>query len=404
MDSSLTHDCIVIGAGPAGVFAAINVKKKNPHASVLIIEKNSQPLCKLLLTGGGRCNVTNECFDPQILVQNYPRGSKELLGAFYRFQPRDMMKWLEERGVPLKVEAEGRVFPVSNSSRTVANCLIAELNKADVPIIFNQKILVLKKEESLFTLSSKENFFRCKNLIVATGSSKEGYEYARSLFHPVMNSVPSLFSFTLEASPLLDLSGVSFSNVELTIPENRLKQTGPLLVTHTGLSGPAVLKLSAWAARYCAEKNYQFPLEINWLPHLSPNEIASALLTLRTSSPKKFLSSENIFSLPKNFWNMCTSHLCHKRILDISNKEFRCIADTLHKDCYQVIKKSHIKEEFVMCGGVSLKGVDFQTMQSKLCKNLYFAGEILDIDGLTGGFNLQSAWTTGFIAGNSVNI
>jgi hypothetical protein len=384
------YDLIIIGGGAAGFFAAISAKAAHPAATVALMEKSAVLLAKVRISGGGRCNVTHACFDPNLLIQNYPRGSQELRGPFHRFQPRDTVQWFESRGVELKEEADGRMFPVTDSSETIIECLMKEAKKLGVEILLRQRIEKITRTEQGFEVGP----FKTRKVILATGSAAEGHRWAEELGHTIQKSVPSLFTFNVPTSPLKELSGISLSPVELTIVG--LKQRGPLLITHFGFSGPAALKLSAWGARALHDMQYRVPLTINWLPGVAVLDI---LISLKKTAPQKTLLSENPFQLPKNLWKALLND--ERRLNDISLKDLQTIAQKLTQDVYQVDGKTTHKEEFVTCGGVTLKEVNFKTMESKVCPGLHFAGEILDIDGVTGGFNFQNAWTTGFIAGSS---
>jgi predicted Rossmann fold flavoprotein len=386
-------DLIVIGGGAAGFFAALSAKSANPHAKVALLERSAVLLAKVKISGGGRCNVTHACFDPALLVQNYPRGSQELRGPFHRFQPRDTIHWFESRGVSLKAEKDGRVFPISDRSESIIECLLSEAHKLGVEIHLRQRLEAITKTEMGFTVGS----FSCKRLILATGSSAEGHKWAEALGHSIQKPVPSLFTFNVPDSPLKELSGISVDEVELHIVGSSLTQKGPLLITHFGFSGPAALKLSAWGARFLHEQQYRVELAINWLPHLTAEQIFEQLSQLKKTAPQKPLS--NLFNLPKNLWRQLVND--ERRLNDFSVKELQVLAQKLHRDVYQVDGKTTHKEEFVTCGGVTLREVNFKTMESKMCPGLYFAGEILDIDGVTGGFNFQNAWTTGYIAGST---
>ncbi len=398
------YELIVIGGGAAGIFAAIAAKEARREARVALLEKSAVLLAKVRISGGGRCNVTHACFDPHALTQNYPRGSKELLGPFHRFQARDTMDWFESRGVKLKAEADGRIFPETNRSETIIDCLLSHAKELGIEIYLKERIQSVSKMEEGFEIQCRERKFSCRSLLLATGSSSEGYKIAEQFGHTIVNPVPSLFTFNVPSSPLKELSGISFEKVQVQIKGAPLLQTGPLLITHFGFSGPAPLKLSAWAARYLFEKEYHVDLIINWLPQFSKQEIFKQLAEIKKSSGTKKLLSENIFKFPKSFWHLFLDLLGEnfkKRINEISQKDLQLLADKLHEDCYQVEGKTTHKEEFVTCGGVALKEVHFKTLESKICPHLFFAGEILDIDGVTGGFNFQNAWTTGFIAGTS---
>jgi predicted Rossmann fold flavoprotein len=367
----MTHppsDVVVIGGGAAGVFAALSVKEAHPTRSVTLLEKSAIFLSKVRVSGGGRCNVTHACFEPAELVKNYPRGSKELLGPFHKFQPRDTIHWFESRGVKLKTEADGRMFPVSNSSQTIIDTLLNEAHRLGINLQIRQHIISIFHFDNLFHIQMRDGTtLLTKALILATGSSPEGYRFAESLGHTIQPPVPSLFTFNVPTSPLSHLSGIAIQKATVSLPEVGMKQTGPLLITHFGFSGPAVLKLSAWAARELHTLQYKTAIQIDWVPDLSVEEIKKA------GKPP----------LPKNLWKALNHN-------------------TLHNDTYQMDGKTTHKEEFVTCGGVTLKEVDFRTMQSKILPGLFFAGEILNIDGVTGGFNFQNAWTTAFLAGQAL--
>ena len=399
------YDCIIIGGGAAGIFAAIAAKTSHASAKVLLLEKSDRLLSKVKVSGGGRCNVTNACFDPAALIQNYPRGGRELIGPFHRFQPKDMIDWFKANGVILKTEEGGRVFPITDSSETIVKCLVAQAEKQGVEIAFHQQIQTISKQPNGFQIKREDGtLLLCKSLIIATGSSPHGYLWAKELGHTIEQPIPSLFSFSVPSSPYKLLSGISVDPVEVHIHNTSLQQKGPLLITHLGFSGPCILKLSAWGAKYLYEKSYQVSFSINWLPDLSLEDIYHQLAAGKKKTPQKPLLSENIFGLPKSLWKAMLElfeEIGARRINDISLHNLRVLANKLHEDTFRLEGKSPNKDEFVTCGGVSLKEIDFRTMGSKLCPGLFFAGEILDIDGLTGGFNLQNAWTTGYIAGTS---
>jgi predicted Rossmann fold flavoprotein len=403
---TIIYDLIVLGGGAAGVFASIIFKERRPSAKALLIEKSSSLLKKVLLTGGGRCNVTNACFDPRRLIQNYPRGAKELLSLFQIFQPKDMIEWLEKRGVELKVEQDEKVFPKSDSAQTIVNCLLQQLKNAQVEILLHQEVQKITKNENIFEMHLHNNsVLLTHNFLLATGNGPDGYKIAKMFGHSIQIPIPSLFTFNVPSSPLLHLSGITIPNVELKIPNTNFKQKGSLLLTHHGFSGPVVLKLSAFAAKHFYEKHYQAELIINWLSDLSQDEIYQRLLEIKKTNTYQTLGLSP-FALPKTLWRQFLELLnidWQRPLHHISNKELQALSKKLSCDSYQIEGISPNKAEFVTCGGVTLKEVDFRSMQSKLSSGLFFAGEILDIDGLTGGFNLQNAWTTGYIAGHSFN-
>ena len=372
-------DVLVIGGGAAGFFSALSAKAAFPKGRVVLLEKSAVLLSKVRISGGGRCNVTNACFDPMSLAKNYPRGEKELIGPFHRFQPRDTMKWFQTRGVDLKIEADGRVFPVSNNSETIIQCLVEEAKKIGVEIFLKQRIEAIEKNPETFAIQVKDKDpFLAKKVILATGSSKDGHAWARALGHSIVPAVPSLFTFNVPSSPLLELSGRSFEKVKISICDTAFSQVGPLLLTHFGFSGPAALKLSAWAARYLFEKNYQVKLKIDWLPEKT--SLTQELAQLKQKFPNRTLLAENPFHFPKKFWK---AFLAHDKLLNnISLKELERLSERLHASVYQVEGKTTNKEEFVTCGGVCLKEINFKEMESKLCPRLFFAGEILNVDGV----------------------
>ena len=394
---------IVIGGGAAGYFGAIACAEADPTARVILLEKTQMPLAKVRISGGGRCNVTHACFDPKQLVQNYPRGQKELLGPFMRFQPRDTVAWFQARGVELKTEEDGRMFPTTDSSQTIIDCLNAAARRVGVDIRLLQKIERLEKEDDIFRVHlNSGDHLESTRVLLATGSSAPGYAFAQSFGHTIVSPVPSLFTFNVPSSPLLDLAGISIEKGRLSLFDASFEQTGPLLLTHWGFSGPAALKLSAWAARWLHERDYRVELKVDWLPDLSFEQKNTFLTSLKHKHGSQTLSNVGHAALPKNLWKRlleCHSVDIQKRLVDLPLKQLQELARKLHSDLYQVEGKTTYKQEFVTSGGISLKEVDFKTMESKLCSGLFFAGEILNIDGVTGGFNFQNAWTTGWIAG-----
>ncbi|TAH41481.1 MAG: NAD(P)/FAD-dependent oxidoreductase [Bacteroidetes bacterium] len=400
---------IVIGGGAAGFFAAIACAEANPNLKVIILEKSSKLLAKVRVSGGGRCNVTHACFDPSDLVRNYPRGGRELLGPFHVFSPENTIEWFASRGVKLKIEADGRMFPTTDDSTTIVNCLMNAAQNALVNIRMNSPVhSIHKREDNLFELGlSDEEKMLCDAVIVASGGSPslKGFDCLKGTGHTIIEPVPSLFTFNMPHNPITQLMGISVDPVQVKIIGTKFINEGPLLITHWGMSGPAILKLSSFAAPKLAELNYNFSILIKWLPQFTEDSMRSKLNELRKELAKKKVSTSNPFLLPKRLWE----HLLNVSVTDVekewaqlNNEELRKLISVLIADEYNVQGKTTFKEEFVTCGGVSLKEVDFKTMQSKKAQGLFFAGEILDIDAVTGGFNFQSAWTTGFIAGKSL--
>jgi predicted Rossmann fold flavoprotein len=410
---------IVIGGGAAGFFSAITCAQTYPQARVTLLEAGRQLLAKVRISGGGRCNATHACFDPAILVQNYPRGGKALRGAFTRFQPRDTVEWFASHSVTLKTEADGRMFPVTDDSATIVNCLIRAAEDAGVNICTGDAVVSVNKltledwhggraitKEPGFEIELKSGErLKCDRVILATGSNPSGFKWAKHLGHTIESPVPSLFTFNISDRRIEDLAGVSVANAKVKLPEAKLEQSGPLLITHWGLSGPAVLKLSAWGARFLHDRHYRASLLINWLPQYNPEVLRQQLLGVKSQLSQRLVVSSCPFPIPRRLWERLTSAIGidePKRWADIPNKTLDRLLQELVQGEYQIAGKGAFKEEFVTCGGVNLKEVDFKTMESRRCPGLYFAGEILDIDGVTGGFNFQSAWTTAWLAGIAI--
>ena len=403
---------IVIGGGAAGFFGAIACAEANPNLNVTLIEAGRKPLAKVRISGGGRCNVTHHCFDPARLVENYPRGGKALRGAFTRFQPQDTVAWYQKRGVKLKTEADGRMFPVTDNSQTIIDCLMQAAIDAEVDLRTGEGVKSVKhldrNNQSYFQVELKnERILQCDRLLIATGSNPLGYRWAKNLGHKIESSVPSLFTFNIKDPRLKDLAGISVSNVRVRLGtgKNKLEQNGALLITHWGVSGPAILKLSAWGARSLHELKYASNLQINWLPEYNEETLKQDLLKVKETHPKKKIVNYCPVKLPKRLWQSLINYAAiklDKVWSEISKKELNKLVAEIVRGQYQIKGKGVFKDEFVTCGGVSLKEVDFKTMESKKCPGLYFAGEVLDIDGVTGGFNFQSAWTTSWLAGKAI--
>jgi predicted Rossmann fold flavoprotein len=401
-------DVVVGGGGPAGFFAAIRCAELNPKLNVLIIEKASQTLGKVLVSGGGRCNVTHACFDPAKLITFYPRGGNELRGAFSRFQPKDTVEWFESCGVKLKVESDGRMFPITDDSSTIAECLRESAKKAGVKVEVGASLLGVEKGSRggfrLEVRKEAEHFIiQTKKLLIATGSDRKTLDIIQLLGHTVVEPVPSLFTFNIKDERIDGLSGVSVENVILKM--DSVTTRGALLVTHWGLSGPAVLRLSAWGARELFEKKYRGTLVVNWLDDYSFDkalEILTRNKKWKDNLRKKVGTTPAFSQIPARLWKQLTDFIGEKNWGDVSKAELRRLAQELTAGEFAIRGKGQFKEEFVTAGGVSLKEVDFKTMQSRVVDGLFFAGEVLDIDGITGGFNFQSSWTTGWIAGNAL--
>lgn len=399
---------VVIGGGAAGFFAAINAAKKNPTAKVLLLEKSTKLLSKVKVSGGGRCNVTHACFDIQRLVKNYPRGQKQLLQAFHQFNTKHTISWFESRGVALKAEGDGRMFPQSNSSQSIVDCLMQEAEKYHVQLKLQANVKAIQNRENGFLIQlANGGEFSCSKLIVANGGSAKqmDYDYLTKLGHSIEAPVPSLFTFNIPNTPISKLMGLSVQHAKVSISGTKLSQEGALLITHWGFSGPAVLKLSAWGARTLFERNYAFEIRINWLAQFNFETIQQEFSTFKTARAAKQVSTCPWNEIPKRLWEYFLAKADVVENLkwgDVSKKQCNKLAEIICNDTYQAKGKTTFKEEFVTCGGVKLDEVDFKTMESKVCKNLFFAGEVIDIDGITGGFNFQAAWTTAWIASQHV--
>ncbi len=407
----LPLNIVVIGGGAAGFFGAIACAKVNPHAHVTLIEASRQPLAKVLISGGGRCNVTHACFEAARLVQNYPRGGKALRGAFSRFQAQDTVDWFTQQGVHLKTEADGRMFPITDNSETIVECLIKATAKSGIELRLGTPVVAVKQVNPAagfeILLKSGETK-KCDRLLLATGSNPVGYKIAREFGHHIEPPVPSLFTFNIPDPKLRALAGVSMNPVQLRLAgtgKPLLEQTGPLLITHWGMSGPAVLKLSAWGARFLHENRYQAKLWVNWLPDFNQEQVRQKILAVKTEWGKKAIALHRGVDLPHRLWQYIVDRAgitTEDRWAELPKQKLNHLVQELTQGEYLIQGKGVFKEEFVTCGGVNLKEVNFKTMESKLIPGLYFAGEILDIDGITGGFNFQSAWTTSYLAGNAM--
>lgn len=401
---------IVIGGGAAGFFAAINIAQKCNDCDVVILEKTSKLLSKVRVSGGGRCNVTHACFDNSLLVKNYPRGEKELRNVFSRFSTSDTVLWFKQRGVELNAEQDGRIFPISNTSETIVNCLLSEAEKNGVKIKTGVDICeVIKQTDGTFRLIvNGGGEFLCDKLIIATGGNSKdaAYDWIRRLGHTIVNPVPSLFTFNIPDNEITRLMGVSVEIARVKIQNTKIETEGPLLITHWGMSGPAVLKASAWGARVLADMNYNFVAAVKWLPKFNEERLRIVLQGQKEEYASKVIQSTNPFELPKRLWEYIvvkSGILESERWADISKKQMNVLINKLLNDEYEVKGKTTFKEEFVTCGGIHLKEIDLSTMQSKVTPGLYFAGEIIDVDGITGGFNFQNAWSTAYVVSEALN-
>ena len=404
-----TERIAIVGGGAAGFFAAITCAEAQPDAEIFILEQTAHFLAKVRISGGGRCNVTHACFDPREFARRYPRGERALISALGKFSARDTVEWFAARGVGLKTENDGRMFPVTDSSRTIVDCLAHAATNTGVKLKQNCGVKnATNNPEGGFELElSTGETLSCDKLLIATGGCRTAAlgRLAVSLGHQLEAPVPSLFTFYIETPWLRELAGVAVEDAEVSIAHAKLRERGPVLLTHWGLSGPAVLRLSAWGARWLAGNNYQFLLSVNWLPTWSDEKLMAELEARRRSQPAKLVVNFPVAPLSARLWVQLAAAAgiaADTRWSAFGRAAQHKLIQHLRRGEFSVTGKSLNKDEFVTCGGVRLGEVDFHTMQSKVCPGLYFAGEVLDVDGVTGGFNFQAAWTTGFLAGRAM--
>ncbi len=401
-------DILIIGGGAAGFFTAINTAEKNPQLKIILLERGKEVLTKVKVSGGGRCNVTHAEFLPKELTQNYPRGEKELLGPFHSFMTGDTIEWFSKRGVELKIEEDGRMFPITDSSQTIIDCFVSETERLGVDVLKSQSVKTIKKEDEFWKIKTTSEEFSAEKLVIATGSNPKIWKLLEKLDHTIIPPVPSLFTFNIDDKRIKDLPGLSTEASVKVLNENRktiLESEGPLLITHWGMSGPAILKLSAWGARLLEPTKYHFSIQVNWLLDFSSSEIIEKFKNLKIELAKKLVTKNAQFDLPKRLWKSLVeaSNISETTTwADISKEQIVALASQLTEGIFDVHGKSTFKEEFVTAGGVKLKEVDFKTFESKKHKNLYFAGEVLNIDAITGGFNFQNAWTGGYLVAQSI--
>lgn len=394
---------IIIGGGASGFFTAANIDTK--LYDVTILEQNSDVLQKVKISGGGRCNVSHACFDPRELVQFYPRGHKELLSVFTKFQPGDTMNWYEEHGVALKIEDDNRIFPESNSSQSIIDCLVNECRKKNVKILTKQTVTEILPQENGYKIHTTDQNYFADYVVFSTGSSPKAFKILEKLGHQIIAPVPSLFTFNIKNEILKDLMGTSFQYVDIEIPKLNLEESGSLLITHWGLSGPAILKLSAWGARELAALKYQFEIIVNFIGTASEDAL-EIFRNFKENEPKKSIGQAKIFDITNRFWQrilFVSGVDTAKQIANINNKEMQKIIENLCCCRMNVTGKSTFKEEFVTAGGVDLKEMDFKTMKSKKLPNFYISGEVLNIDAVTGGFNFQACWSEGWLIAQDLN-
>ncbi|MTE26407.1 NAD(P)/FAD-dependent oxidoreductase [Winogradskyella ouciana] len=397
-------DIIIIGGGAAGFFAAINIAEQHPEKSVAILERGKEGLQKVKISGGGRCNVTHAEFIPSDLVSNYPRGEKELLGPFHTFMTGDTIAWFEERGVELKIEDDGRMFPVSNSSQTIIDCFLHQAKKHNVEVLYNHSVKSIYARENDFLLDTSQGVFECDKLIIATGSNPKIWKLLEDLGHTIVQPVPSLFTFDIKDERIMDIPGVVAKDVEVKVLETDLISEGPLLITHVGMSAPAILKLSAFGAIELAKLNYDFKIEVNFIRQ-DYEWCLSVLKDSKQEYAKKLVVNTTHFELPKRLWKqlVLASNINEtERWADINKSQLEALTLQLTAAQFHVTGKSTFKEEFVTAGGVDLKEINFKTFESKRVPNLYLAGEVINVDAVTGGFNFQNAWTGAYIVSQSI--
>ena len=401
-----SFDLAVIGGGAAGFFGAIVAAEMNPNLSILILEKTTKLLSKVRVSGGGRCNVTYHCFEPTPLSKHYPRGSKELKSLFRKFQAKDIVDWFESKGVKLKTEEDGRIFPVTNNSQTIINCFLQEAEKHQIKIRTQAEVKKIITRENSFTLELNEEKVSAHKILIATGGYNNLLSYEWLKPSPIVNPIPSLFTFNDSDKKFKDLMGVSVAQAVVKIAGTKLSETGPLLITHWGLSGPAVIKLSAWAAEYLHEKHYAFTALVNWTGFVTEEGLRKDLQELNINHGKQKIINNPLYKIPSRLW----ARLCELAEIDanrtwaeLPRKNLNRLVEFIIRCPFEIKGKTTFKEEFVTCGGVDLKSVDLESMESKLTNGIYFAGEVLNIDGETGGFNFQSAWTTAYVAAKSIS-
>ena len=398
---------IIIGGGAAGFFTAINAKEMNPELDITILEKGKEVLQKVKISGGGRCNVTHACFEPKELVQFYPRGEKELLGPFHQFMTGDTFEWFENNGIPLKIEKDNRVFPESNSSQTIVDCFLNKTKRLGISVLKNHGVTTIQKQANSWLVITKKQQFVCDAVVMAAGSSKKVWELSKALRHSIISPVPSLFTFNIKDNRIKDLLGISVPNATVQLEDTNLEASGPLLITHWGMSGPAILKLSAFGARVLAEKNYEYQVQVNWLSRPT-HKIVNVLLNLKKKHSKKQVIVRSPFEeIPKRLWErfvLATTIKTSFNWADVSHDQIDALANQLTKSVFTAKGKSTFKEEFVTAGGVDLREINFKNFESKLQNNLFFVGEVLNIDAVTGGFNFQNAWTGGWLCAKSLSV
>ncbi len=402
-----TKTLVVIGGGAAGFFCAVNAAAQDSALRVLILEKSSKLLAKVRISGGGRCNVTHACFEVPALSKRYPRGEQFVKKSFGYFNPSDTIRWFEERGVPLKVEADGRMFPTTNDSASIIDCLLREADKTGVEIRMNQEVKSLEKTGMQWQIKTSSGDLIADWVCVATGGYPKGaqFDWLRAAGHTIQEPVPSLFTFNLPGHPIRELMGVVVDPALVKITGSKLQEKGPVLITHWGLSGPAILRLSAWGARLLAATDWQFKLLINWVPAYHEQSLLEFIRQFRNEKGALKIQNRNPFGLPQRFWEWILAEAgagLDTKWGELPGREQNKLVKLLAAMELEIKGKTTFKEEFVTAGGISLSEVDPATMESRLHPGLYFAGEVLDVDGITGGFNFQHAWTSGWLAARNI--
>ncbi|MEM9678802.1 MAG: NAD(P)/FAD-dependent oxidoreductase [Bacteroidota bacterium] len=398
------YNIVIVGGGAAGFFAAINIAEMAPDLSVCILERGKEGLQKVKVSGGGRCNVTHAEFIPSELILNYPRGERELLGPFHTFMTGDTIEWFEMRGVQLKIEEDGRMFPITDSSRTIIDCFLNEAQRHNVEIKYGHAVKQIQPRDQGFEIETSQSILSSEKIVIATGSNTKIWNLLATLGHNIIPPTPSLFTFNIKDERIKDIPGVVVKDVEVKVLGTNLVSEGPLLITHVGMSAPAILKLSAFGAIELAKHNYDFKIEINFVRQ-SYEDCLSHLIGMKQKSPKKTVSNSVQFGLPKRLWKRLVESSGIVKSMnwaDCSKPFLVALTKQLTKAIFHVTGKSTFKEEFVTAGGVDLKDINFKTFESKLLPNMYFAGEVINVDAVTGGFNFQNAWTGAYIAAKSI--
>ena len=415
-------DLAVIGGGAAGFYAAIHAAEESPDLKIAIFERGKEVLTKVRVSGGGRCNVTHAEFNPSELAKNYPRGEKELLGPFHRYCSGDTVSFFEEKGISLKIEEDGRMFPTSNSSQTIIDCFLSETSRLDIQILKHSGVTKLKFDQN-WEITTIKKTYRAKKVLIATGSSSKIWSMLENFGHTIVNPIPSLFTFNIDDERIKGISGLSTKARVGVFPKNKLEkkitiklksqnnkralltEEGPLLITHWGMSGPAILRLSAWGAQLLNQYNYNFKIHVNWLPDHYKDSVIELLMQIKEVEGKKTVLRTKAVDVPRRLWTnlvRASGILEDEKWADVNKEKLQKLTDQLTDCRFKVEGKSTFKEEFVTAGGVELSEINFKTMESKLVPNLYFAGEVINVDAITGGFNFQNAWTTGYIAAQGI--